>query len=201
MAIICAVFLIVNIGVATPGNLFLPELEEEGQWDWSMIAAVQMFFFGYISIIYQVNVAKKLSEKQANLEDDVHKILANEEGTKAFALFLAVQLSIENLYFYKAVESWKQKYTELTDESKLKQAQHIYETFLSSSSTFQINISYLVFSESKTAFDKDEAINEHVFDKAQAVTLELLSGSVFYQFLQSNYYSLYQNNIDLNDQL
>lgn len=199
MGIISIIFIIFN-GFSLLGNFFLSEVEEEGKWDWSMIASVQMFFFGYITLIYQVQAARKFEKKGNQGEVDIHTILEDPEGTRAFALFLAVHLSIENLYFYKAVESWKKSYSELALEPRLEQAKCIFDVFLGSTSTFQINLGYLVLEKIRLAFE-DEIVDEIVFDEAQKEAFQLLSGGVFYQFLQSKYYSLYKNNIDLTDQL
>ena len=64
----------------------------------------------------------------------LHELLNNERGQKFFELYLATELSLENLLFYRSVQRWKKKYQEGSVETS-EEATLILDLYLKNGAT------------------------------------------------------------------
>jgi hypothetical protein len=114
-------------------------------WGWFVIAG--MFLAFYMCVywpLYHALIVLAKRDKHQVLTGGVLRLddVLNDPALKSrFAVHLMHELSIENLRFWDAANTWKNKF-EANQMSREAQAHVIFETFVALRSTLEINISY-----------------------------------------------------------
>lgn len=175
-------------------NVFTGRLEETGVWNWSFVTQLALLLATTYSLPYQVWKAKKFAKKDKfTSTSELSTVLKSEDGTKAFALHLASELSLENLYFFKNVSNWKAEYSKVGNRAAGEQAVVLYDDYFGKESIFPVNVS------SKTVKRVYQAISngcpETTFDESLEEVYKLMSTDSFYRFTKSSYYVAYQNDL------
>ncbi|KAI8139308.1 hypothetical protein BJV82DRAFT_627952 [Fennellomyces sp. T-0311] len=123
--------------------------------------------------------------------DDICIAEIRREGLKAllqskipvcyFLYHLLQEISSENLFFFTELEQYE-TFSYLTSVQQLATAQHIYDTYLSPNSHFEVNIDERIRRAVLTALQQKRP--EHCFDPAKAAVYALLESS-FMRFIDS----------------
>ncbi|KAM5132605.1 regulator of G-protein signaling 10 [Mantella aurantiaca] len=129
------------------------------------------------------------SNDETNVQDEVLKgtqkwsssldsLLEDPHGVEAFKDFLKREYSEENLLFWLACEDFKR--TEERDQMQ-KKAQHIYNTFLSSKASSQVNV------EGQSRIGEQILKEPHplMFEKLQEQIFNLMKYDSYSRFLKS----------------
>ena len=154
------------------------DLEANGQYASNANDALASFGFCYYIFFHQVFKSKRLDKIEREQDHaTLQKILNDDEATKAFALYLASHLSIENLLFYRVVDSWTKEYFNRDQDVSLAQAQIIYNHFIDKEAPFMINISFRLRDELTQAINND-SVNEHSFNKAKVAVFISMDGEL-----------------------
>lgn len=115
-------------------------------------------------------------DNSTNSMAELHKMLEKDFGCRYFMMYLATELSLENVLFYKEVEAWKndKAATPGSVERLDAWARSIYHTYFGRSH-FQVNVSWKIASEVANYFAEDSAeIPIEVFDSAQSEVFLLM---------------------------
>jgi hypothetical protein len=142
-------------------------------------------------------------EEARNYSQKLTVILKNEKSLQLFEVFLCKEFSVENLFFWKAVESLKQRVSHglLSEAEVLQESKRIYEAFCSTSAQLNINISsdtrsLLINTLDETKQELAEKLEPaqlvkrclEGFGKAQREIFVLLSNDSLRRFLRSSEY-------------
>eukprot|EP01113_Clastostelium_recurvatum_P050716 TRINITY_DN9668_c0_g2_i1.p1 TRINITY_DN9668_c0_g2~~TRINITY_DN9668_c0_g2_i1.p1 ORF type:complete len:462 (-),score=74.16 TRINITY_DN9668_c0_g2_i1:61-1446(-) len=120
---------------------------------------------GYVSIMYLRSTRAIADPGDA----DLAQLLKNRKFRLKFSDFLCLQLCIENLSFYDAVEEYHN--ASPSDQPSL--AKEIYLRYIVDGSQFQVNIGSALYSSIKTTIDADLA-NNTTFDEAKNEIFSLM---------------------------
>ena len=131
------------------------------------------------------------------LDLSLKNILNCDEATKAFALFLAVHLAIENLYFYKAVEEFQKSFDEMNENDKLRMATDIFNRYVSLNSTFQINLSAKARDSITTDIDQSNICIGTFAQALKEVSALMSDAALLNKFSKSKYYKMYKNELNM----
>ena len=140
---------------------------------------------------YQVYKAKR-PEKGRSTGPSFSSVLSSVEGTKAFASYLVTEVSLENLYFYAAVSSWRREFDDFTDSEKTQRAAHIMKSYLLSYSVLEVNLSWSL-RESLLAKLRNHEFSSSMFDEAAAEIHTLMENDSFPRFKRSQQFQAYMN--------
>lgn len=156
-------------------------------WMFSVPYQVVMSFWG--------NHVDKSPSSKLQLKD----ILKTDRGRKIFELFLATDLSVENMLFYNAVTAWKDKYKP-GGEATLREAERIVEKYLSKSSYLEINVGLnlrqAVRDQVVAAKEQDDQVlPETLFDGLASEVFRLMAENSVERFRESDFYRLFLGEI------
>lgn len=104
------------------------------------------------------------------------EMLETDNGFRFFQMYLATELSLENLLFYQAVKEWKDQTSQqsITEKQSARLARAIYETYLTKT-YFQVNVSSTVTSRLASRFESEAAkFPTSVFDEAKDQVFNLM---------------------------
>ena len=123
------------------------------------------------------------------------EILKTDRGKKIFELFLATDLSVENILFYNAVTSWKEAYDADSPET-LKSAIRIVDKYLSSKSYLEINVGQRMKQKARRLVAEAQSFDSYViplsvFDDLANEVYNLMSCNSLPRFRDSDFYLLY----------
>lgn len=108
--------------------------------------------------------------------EQLKEILATDRGKQIFELFLATDLSVENILFYNAVIQWKSEYREGSEVTR-KQAKRIVTKYMQANSYLEINCSARSKQRVLQALEDDnETIPITLFDEVQKEIFGLMVG-------------------------
>ncbi|XP_047441960.1 regulator of G-protein signaling 14 isoform X2 [Mugil cephalus] len=111
------------------------------------------------------------------------KLLEDPSGVAYFTAFLKSEVSAENILFWQACETFKK--IPATNLDKLKaEARSIYNTYLSDSAPYSVNIDDTARTEEKDL----EQPTPDMFDKAQAQIFKLMKMDSYRRFVRSPLY-------------
>ena len=138
---------------------------------------IGFFLFMFITIPVQVYHAQRQSKSRV-LDDpsDLAEILDTDNGYRFFQMYLATELSLENLLFYQAVKEWKLQtsHNTITEKESIRLARIIYETYITKT-LFEVNVSSKVVNTLTARFTKNDCeIPLDVFDEAQDQVFQLM---------------------------
>ena len=121
-----------------------------------------------LQIFYAINPTYASDDdRRSKSNDQLEEILATGRGKQIFELFLATDLSVENILFYNAVAQWKAEFREGSDVTRT-QAKRISRKYLNSRSYLEINCSDRARQAVMEVLDDDNAVIEvTLFDKVQ----------------------------------
>lgn len=195
MTFIALSFVFISVCIILPLGFILLEQRKQGKLSTELLVVLQCIFSAWFSTVYQVKQAKKVEQIEENNDISLTQILDSERSRIAFGLFLAVHLSIENLYFYSAVKEWKKNYSTNSESVNKETAESILRSYVLKDALFYINISG---ETRQTIIDLvRQDLSESVFDEVQDEVFSLMQSGCFYKFLKSKYYQAYRNEIML----
>ena len=116
------------------------------------------------------------------------------EGAKAFALHLASELSLENLYYYISANTWKDEFDTMTDIEKLEKATNMVEMYLTSNSALEVNLSG-VTKERLRAKISSRTFSADMFEASKIEVYQLMEDDSFQRFKRSPHFQAYMNNL------
>ena len=140
--------------------------------------------------------------KHKTAHEDLMRLLEDEDGVRAFMNHLVNEFAVESIKFYMEVILWKRSNAakKKTMQNKLKWARLIYDSFLTSSSILQLNISSAQQNKIDAFFAQTlpEESEEYaqkldlVFEEALKESIYLMSGS-WQRFITSKLYHDYMS--------
>ncbi|XP_054453842.1 regulator of G-protein signaling 14-like isoform X2 [Anoplopoma fimbria] len=111
------------------------------------------------------------------------KLLEDPFGVRQFTSFLMSEVSAENILFWQACEKFRKIPARSLDELKAA-ARSIYNTYLSDSAPYSVNID----DTAKTEVKDLEQPTPHMFNKAQAQIFKLMKMDSYRRFVRSPLY-------------
>lgn len=117
-------------------------------------------------------VKKSFEPVKEQEPDALRELLSNERGLKFFELYLATELSLENLFFYRSVRRWKKKYQEGSGES-VDGAMLIVDLYLKSGADLEVNISHTLKTVALREI-REGRIKQTVFDDCLEDVVKLM---------------------------
>nr|XP_019939592.1 PREDICTED: regulator of G-protein signaling 14-like isoform X2 [Paralichthys olivaceus] len=111
------------------------------------------------------------------------KLLEDPSGVRYFTAFLRSEVSAENILFWKACEKFRKIPPTCLDELKT-EARSIYNTYLSASAPYSVNIDDTARTEEK---DLEQPAPD-MFNKAQAQIFKLMKMDSYRRFVRSPLY-------------
>ena len=182
---------------------------------WIPLSAWVLFFWilaSYItSIVLPLFQSLRAGERALRREDDITshtltrrtsdmltsltKLLEDKLGYDAFLTFLKSEYSMENLLFYKAAKSFKNKITWSNDMDKYSAAHNIYEKYIKpNSAPFEINLPARVQKPVVHFFDESSSsrhmvsgdLSNDIFDGAMENIFHLMESDSFPRFRRSS---------------
>ena len=160
------------------------------------------FILAWLFIVpYQVvlsffgNGKDESSQSKIKLTD----IMKTDRGKKIFELFLATDLSVENMLFYNAVTAWKDRYNP-GSRATLREAERIVEKYLTKSSYLEINVGLHLRNDVTQAViaareSEDHVLSPTVFDGIAAEAFRLMASNSVERFNESDFHKLYLGEI------
>ena len=112
----------------------------------------------------------------ANNKAALREMLRTDNGYTFFQLYLATELSLENLLFHEAVREWKirTEHHTITDAQSAALAKAIFETYLNRKH-FHVNVSFACSNAVAKSFaTMGDQVKLDVFDEAQAQVFDLM---------------------------
>lgn len=172
------------------------DIERDGTFDFSLITVMYATVVSFYIFPYQIWLAKKMSESNVAIKEDselLRKLLDNADGKKAFSLYLACSLSLENLFFYDAATHWKKIYPTLAPIVQQTAADDLFAQFLSNEAFLSINVS----DKCKTDIREDlqNGLKESTFDEAIATVWIHMVDDIFPRFKKTAYFKAAQNEV------
>lgn len=188
-----ALFVLMYVIFVPVLNAITGRLEETGEWNWSFISQISLLIGVTYSLPYQVWKAKKMRREPFKAKEELQEILRDEEGMKAFALHLASELSLENLYFYKTVTRWKEQYRSVGRVLSTSQALNLFDDYLRQESIFPVNVSFDAILNAQQGILN--GCPDDVFDEVLDEVFKLMVNDSFHRFIKSAYYAAYKNDL------
>eukprot|EP00475_Leptophrys_vorax_P032455 TRINITY_DN5005_c0_g2_i3.p1 TRINITY_DN5005_c0_g2~~TRINITY_DN5005_c0_g2_i3.p1 ORF type:complete len:468 (+),score=112.57 TRINITY_DN5005_c0_g2_i3:48-1451(+) len=144
---------------------------------------------GQVQVVQQQSVPRR-----RNFVKAVKEILSDPQILPLFEKFMTYEFAIENVYFLKAIEQFRQTIGSMSRQEALKVAQSIFDRFCDQNSRLAINISAHVREDLKEALREigDETNNsqslETVYSAAEEEILMLIAQDCVRRFLRSSEY-------------
>ena len=148
---------------------------------------------------YKVYKAKK-QQKDTWSGPSMVTILNCSRGVKSFAMHLATESALENLYFYKTSDYWMKEFGSMSETARLAMANHVLETYLSDDSLLQVNISHRarnVLIEEITS----QNLYQGMFVAAANEVYHLLETDSFSRFKVSDYFQAFMTDLEYEQPL
>eukprot|EP00475_Leptophrys_vorax_P032453 TRINITY_DN5005_c0_g2_i1.p1 TRINITY_DN5005_c0_g2~~TRINITY_DN5005_c0_g2_i1.p1 ORF type:complete len:469 (+),score=108.11 TRINITY_DN5005_c0_g2_i1:48-1454(+) len=143
----------------------------------------------------KVQLAQQQSvPRRRNYVKAVKEIMSDPQILPLFEKFMTYEFAIENVYFLKAIEQFRQTIGSMSRQEALKVAQSIFDRFCDQNSRLAINISAHVREDLKEALREigDETNNsqslETVYSAAEEEILMLIAQDCVRRFLRSSEY-------------
>jgi hypothetical protein len=178
----------------------------------SMVSFFVLIGFVLLKIRQEENVISKIRstklvaieiEEAANLHDKMNILFENEQVLALFESFLCKEFAVENLLFWKAVQSLKQRNEAglISEFDVVEEVIKIFRNFCASSGTLNVNISSqtknlltAVVQEAKESVQGDTVMVQKCLEaitKAQQEIYSLMSNDSLRRFLRSPEYQHY----------
>lgn len=180
----------------------LSDYEKEGQVETTLFSVFSVSLGAIYMFPYQVRLAKQKTMGKINAGDNgtlLRKILKSPEYTQAYAVFLASNLSLENLFFYNAIQNWKENYDSMTEDARIEAANSIYGQFIKKNALLEINISDNCFENIRESIESE--ITKNMFDDAMDTVWGYLVSDTFRRFKLTAYYKATLNELQVEDML
>lgn len=177
-------------------EIFYPEPEEDARVDYSLLTVIYIIFAVVYIFPYQVWKAGSILKRSRTSDSDedlFNQTLASKEGKKAFSLFLASSLSLENLFFFDVATKWKADFEEADAPTRQETANAIHAQFLEEDAFLLINVS----DECKLGIEQDliSDLKETTFDSAIEAVREHMIGDIFPRFKKTAYFKASNNEL------
>lgn len=106
------------------------------------------------------------------------QILSTDKGTRMFQLYLATELSLENILFYRSALKWKKLFDEEADEETIyNEVRRIQKIYLTTGSDMEVNIGSVDKEKVMEEINKGGKLSPELFDE---IINEVLDMMVFY---------------------
>lgn len=196
--------LCITIVVFCLSGTFFALNDEQEESTFRLAHVSQLIHFALIgwALPYQVLKAKRMKAiSEQDFGDDVPQdkpslliILDSPEGSKAFALHLASEIALENLYFYKATIFWVMNFERLNENELEERAKHIRKTYLCQASVLEVNIGGDVKEGIEKHFS-EKSYTKNMFEDATSEVFSLMENDSFPRFIETNHYKAYTNKL------
>lgn len=174
----------------------LKDIEEDGQFNFFVLLVIYIGFVSVYVFPYQIWLARKIAKRNVVVEEDedlLKTLVESEEGRKAFALFLACSLCLENLFFYDAATKWKNEYSSIEANMQQTTAEEIYAQFLAEGALLAINVSDGV--KQRVVEKLVSGLNESTFDEAIRTVWDHMASDIFPRFKKTAYFKASRNEL------
>jgi len=123
----------------------------------------------------------------------VKQVMANPRLCAEFEKFLVAELGVESLMFLRDTDMWRATYYDISPSARLARAKRLYNTFISPSGTFPINIPSDMVTDLRSALMREgvEDCRREAFDHARQEIVDLLQIGALTRFQSSDMYSKY----------
>lgn len=187
-------FLVINFIFVLPLDTFVPDIVEDGKFDFSLISCVQLLLvFTYLTFYKVWSLKRRSNNENAEFILSLDDILQSEEGLKSFSLYLASRLSLENLLFYIQAKTFQKHFSEFTSDEINRKATKIHKVCLDQTSSFAVNLPYALRKQLDERLIAEE-VDEHHFDEALKAVFDLME-DCFDDFLKTRYFRAYKKDI------
>ena len=139
---------------------------------------IGFFVFIFVTFPLQLYYARQISKGRFQEKSALQEILSNERGYRFFQLYLATELSLENLLFYSAVDEWKKKCLDQDDDTDAT-ARSLFKTYFTRGNILEVNVSSTAVDRLKAEFaTRNSSFPLTIFDETQEEVFKLMvSGS------------------------
>lgn len=139
---------------------------------------IGFFLFIIVTLPVQLYYARVISSRKDRDNTGLEELLKTDRGYAFFQLYLATELSLENLLFYSAVDEWRKHCNADSfdgSETAATVARRIYRTYFSRRSLFEVNVSSVTAEKLRSFFASDpSSVPVDIFDEAQEEILHLM---------------------------
>lgn len=196
LIILALIFLVDGLFAVVILDLAFAEYQDEGYFESNLLSVISSTFAVVYLFPYQVRLARlKNTRKDVDGDDEqlLKKILDTRPGTQAYALFLANNLCLENLFFYNAATNWKENFDQMDDAGRHHTAEEILNQFFRSGGVLRINISQMCLEDTEYNFKNN--MSADIFDEAIETAWEYLISDTFTRFKETAYYKAFSNEL------
>ena len=116
-----------------------------------------MLLFAFFIVFYPV--ARSFLPKKEQAPGPLQDLLSSERGLKFFELYVATELSLENILFYRSVKAWKRSFHDNARDTQ-RTAEIIADTYLTNNADLEVNISFTLKSATVKAIRQGEVALE-----------------------------------------
>lgn len=164
-------------------------------FDWAILVDYGFLLCFLVTCPLQVYYGHKALTAPKDRGDKLDDILSTARGKQIFELFLATDLSVENMLFYNAVTEWKREFRVGSQLARV-MAKRIATKYLQPGSYLEVNISSSQQIEVREAIEaEDVTLTKDVFDEVLDEVCKLMSSNSVPRFHDSAFYKLYKGEI------
>jgi len=168
------------------------DVQADGKWFWNYILVMALIGCQTVLMPLQIYNARKLVRKRrtSSLSDtasgnrrnsELDLLLDSEVGREYFKSHLVNELSIENYFFWRDVNAWKE------EGCSAEGAKYIYDVYIANNSTLEINISGVMHNDIEKKIKLNQ-IEPSIFDEAYKTIVVLMETNAFPRFKKSSLY-------------
>ncbi len=202
LGILKEIRLVLSVGLLIVGGIVLSAIDpggliDDGIWDWYYVVSFLCMVIHYIQCpmivrkTYKVNTAK-------DTEISLDTVLATRSSKEAFLRYLATEFSVENLYFYDAVNSYKKNHAHMSPSLALANAEEIWQKYVAEGSLLEVNVSSIQRTKVAKALkpllrktgdiEENDKPAENLFDECKDEIINLMKLDSYPRFLKSSHY-------------
>lgn len=196
----CGVAWLVAVVVSVPGLIgYLGDIggynrQTDSNFTW--LVFVDWAFFIFLLLSVTLPVYKSHSATTEYRITDFPAFLDSPEGLRFFASYLATEVSLDNLLFYRAVLKWIDNFDESSPEYRHNQASRILNDYLLPYAEHEVFVGYRILSRIKDTINGLDEITKDMFDEAKNEIMRVMYTDSFSRFERSNFYKLYLHEVE-----
>lgn len=158
------------------------DTEERGEFFWNYLLVFALWMSQAVLMPYQIYISKNIeSQRKVRRTSELDLVLDSDIGKEYFKTHLVNELCIENYFFWRDVNAWKEA------GRSAEGAKQLYDIYIERNSVLEINIGHNLYVEITKALQQDK-MPDDIFDSAYAEIMLLMETNSLPRFKKSSLY-------------